>query len=147
VIKEWKFVDDDSRCSFRTAGILIRNNKAFLMLRDGQYFVPGGTVNFGETAEMAIIREFKEEIGVDITCQRLIRVEEFFTEWDNKAVHGISFTFFVSLIDDSALPDGFTGTAMDDSKVTFEWVALDSSACILGIKNISPHIEHLVRRS
>lgn len=47
------------------------NNQALLILKSrgpykGMYDLPGGTIEQGETTEQALIREFKEEIGVDV---------------------------------------------------------------------------------
>lgn len=60
---------------------IIRNEKGeiFLMQRNdpktdehGKWEFPGGKVNFGESAEHAIVRETKEETGYDIEIMRLL---------------------------------------------------------------------------
>ncbi len=54
----------------RSAAILIQNNSLALMERhrDGlHYFTfPGGGVDEGESPEQAVIREVREELGVDV---------------------------------------------------------------------------------
>lgn len=53
-----------------TGGILTNKEGEILLLNrkkapeSGYWSIPGGTVEFGETAEEAIVREFKEETGL-----------------------------------------------------------------------------------
>lgn len=52
------------------AGVLIRNNHVLITSRPpdkshpGYWEFPGGKLDFGETAVVALVRELKEEIGV-----------------------------------------------------------------------------------
>lgn len=80
---DWLFKSENYICNFRSAGVLIRNNKILVQReKDGlEYALPGGHVKIGETSMEALIREYQEEIGADITCERLIWVEECFWEW------------------------------------------------------------------
>lgn len=63
----------------RAAAIIIRNDEILLMhrLKDGEeYFVfPGGGVEKGESTKDAVIREIKEELGLEITINRLLFVQ------------------------------------------------------------------------
>ncbi|MFC1653723.1 NUDIX domain-containing protein [Patescibacteria group bacterium] len=38
----------------------------------GMWSVPGGQIDFGETAENAVIREAKEELGIEISIKKFI---------------------------------------------------------------------------
>jgi mutator protein MutT len=64
--------------SYRAAIILLKDNQIALIERhrDGQHYFtfPGGHVEPGETPEQAAIRETKEELGIDVTIQRLAAV-------------------------------------------------------------------------
>lgn len=58
-------------------GILIKNEKILLIRKnggpyDGKLDLPGGTIEFGEKPELALIREFREEVGIDIIKYELI---------------------------------------------------------------------------
>jgi 8-oxo-dGTP diphosphatase len=59
----------------RVAAIIIKDEKILLLrrIRDGnEYFVfPGGSLEEGETSEKAIVREVKEELGLDIKLDKL----------------------------------------------------------------------------
>ena len=53
-------------------GLLIEGNKVLLIKKktgpyDGLLDLPGGSLEFGETPEIALKREFMEETGLDIT--------------------------------------------------------------------------------
>ena len=64
--------------SYRAAIILLKDDQIALIERHraGQHYFtfPGGHVEPGETPEQAAIRETKEELGIDVTIQRLAAV-------------------------------------------------------------------------
>lgn len=66
---------------FLTADIFIYNNEnEFILIKrknepfKGQWALPGGFVDYGETVENAAIREAKEETNIDIELKQLINV-------------------------------------------------------------------------
>lgn len=69
--KEWR---PDKRIKVKVLGLLWRGDSILackVFADDGRMTgirPPGGSVEFGETREDAILREFKEELGVDVTC-------------------------------------------------------------------------------
>ena len=76
--KDWLFTTDEYICDLRTVGVLIRDGKILVQRdRDGhEYALPGGHVKIGETLEDGLIREYKEETGADIKCERFLWSEE-----------------------------------------------------------------------
>jgi ADP-ribose pyrophosphatase YjhB (NUDIX family) len=60
--------------------IIIEGDKILVMYRNkygSEYFtLVGGRVNDGETIEQALVRELKEETGLEVTKSRLVFVEE-----------------------------------------------------------------------
>ena len=65
------------------AGIIYSNGKFLIGHRlptgemGNRWEFPGGKVDAGETPEMAIIREFQEELGIDVTIHEYITTVEF----------------------------------------------------------------------
>ncbi len=97
---------EDGIFSYRVAGILIRNGRVLLQHPVGEtiYAFPGGHVNFGETSQAALIREYKEEVGADIILSRLAWIIEIFFPWGEKRCHQICFYYLVSLRDETQIP-------------------------------------------
>lgn len=54
-------------------GIAFKGDKIILIKSDkyGEYKFPGGGINSNETKEMALIREFKEETGIDVIVESI----------------------------------------------------------------------------
>lgn len=61
----------------------------------GMYDLPGGFVDFGETAYQAAIREIKEELGIDIG-QHQLQLTEVYDNLYNSLVSSIDIVFLVS---------------------------------------------------
>jgi len=126
------FRRDDYIFSYRTAGILIHDGKVLLQKPNDteHYAFPGGHVAFGETNAETLIREFKEEAGIDITVADLKWVEENFFLWGDKPCHQISLSHLVRMIDQvkSPLDACFISKEYNESDVNaiyFYWIPLD----------------------
>lgn len=61
--------DDDRRACF-----LLTRRAAGLRAHGGQWALPGGQVDAGETAERAALRELEEEVGVRLTADAVLGV-------------------------------------------------------------------------
>jgi ADP-ribose pyrophosphatase YjhB (NUDIX family) len=62
-------------------GVVVREGRALLIRRGteplkGQWSIPGGTLELGETLEAGVVRELKEETGLDVRILELIEVFE-----------------------------------------------------------------------
>ncbi len=80
------------------AGLVERDGRFLLvkeMMESGteKWIIPGGTVEFGESLEDALIREMKEETNLDVEIERFLDFKEIIrTQFD---YHTVIFFFLV----------------------------------------------------
>ena len=99
----------------RVNGVLIEDNKLLLVEQyvseTRPWAHPGGMLEIGETLEQCIIREMKEETGLDVSVERLLYV----TDRINDKEHVVIISFQVSRIG-GELGTG-TGTEFETGKI------------------------------
>ena len=97
------FKTEDGVFSYRVAGICVQNGKVLLQkaTNDPGFAFPGGHAAFGETNAETLKREFKEEIGGDISVGELKWVGEVFFPWGNRPCHQICLYYSVEITDGS----------------------------------------------
>ncbi len=61
----------------------------------------GGGIDFGETSQDAVIREIREELGVEVTHARLLGIVENIFELEGKPGHEIVFVYDGRFMDES----------------------------------------------
>ncbi|PEN45895.1 DNA mismatch repair protein MutT [Bacillus wiedmannii] len=65
--------------------VMLKDNKLLLAEYIGHhYFLPGGHVEVGESAENALIRELREELGVNCSIKQFLGVIE--NQWEDREV-------------------------------------------------------------
>ena len=77
---------DNTNWSQSVAGVVIRDNKVLLARHTygngkGMLIIPGGYVNFGESPQDALIREFKEETNITIEPKSVIGIRFNIRDW------------------------------------------------------------------
>ena len=153
--QDWLFRIEEGTCDFRCAAVIIRNGKVLLQRDGNEYAMIGGHVQVGETGEQAVVREFEEELGVKIRCQRMIWVEESFWSWKGKQNHTLSFYYLAEPCAGDGLPaDGQLLPQRDNPRVEIGWVSMDELHDLTlypafikqEIGQFSPGIRHFVSR-
>lgn len=66
---------------------------------DGYWQVPTGTVNFGEDIKETVIREAKEELGIQVTLERTLAVTQKVNH--DEGWHGVFMAFLCKQVDES----------------------------------------------
>ena len=76
--------------SYQVAGILSNDSKILLTTKDNiKYELPGGHVQIGENTRETIIREFKEEIGIDVNVDQFAASYESFYKYNGNDIQQI----------------------------------------------------------
>lgn len=82
----------------RVTGVSIKNNEILLLDQDTSnsrsWSLPGGKVESHETLETALVREMKEETGLDVSVKELLYVCDLITP----DTHVLHITFRVDII-------------------------------------------------
>ena len=120
-MKDILFDVDGVLFSYRVGGVLIKDNKILLTKGGDDYSLPGGHSQIGETSRETIIREFKEETGLDVEPLNVISTYENFWKWDDKDCHQLCIYYRLNMKDETqeliSCPD------TNDTK--FVWVDLE----------------------
>ena len=97
--------------------LMTRRNEKELPEADNRWELPGGKVNFGETAEQAIEREIFEETGYQVEAQGLLPITVMnLWEYPQALQHTIVLCFACSL-------KGFINSTVPDHRVSeVRWV-------------------------
>ncbi len=128
--KKHSFDSDELQWRPSVYAVVISDNKILLFpQRRGGYDLPGGGVEIDETCDSAVIREVKEETGIDVKVKKLITMRENFFAWDpdspndRKVVHSLCLYYACEMIGGEISTEG-----LDEYEITHadraEWVDL-----------------------
>ena len=90
---------EDGFFKLRVCGVVKKNNKILTLKAssfDG-YCFPGGHIELGELSNKALLREMKEELGIEVEIEHLICVNEnVFTNVKGTTSHEIAYYYLVT---------------------------------------------------
>ena len=105
-------------------GVCVKDGKVLLCYpKDRSYsYLPGGHIEFGETGREALVREMKEETGLDATAGDLLGVVESSFVQKGERHCEINLIYRMSLV--SSLSSASPLSALEDW-ICFDWVDCD----------------------
>lgn len=121
------FTVENDYFRFRAGGLLLKDGKIlFVKTNFGDYcYVAGGGVKIGESTETGVLREFTEEVGIQVKIERLAVVcENFFKghggNIEGKDCHTLEFYYLLSTEEDiSKIP------AKTDEDEELVWIPVE----------------------
>ncbi len=149
------FDDQHIRFTHRVVGVAFDRDRVLLHRTDEMNFwaLPGGRAELLEPSPETLVREMREEIGVEVKVDRLLWLAENFFKYGPRTHHEIGFYFLMHLPPDSPLRDQPTFLGREgDMPVHFEWfptavlekVALYPTFLRTGLKSIPTNIVHII---
>lgn len=124
------FICGNEKFNYRVCAMMISENKILAMHDDRSpyFYLPGGRVAMGETAENAVIREVQEELGITPKIIRPLWLNQaFFTEdVDSLHYHELCLYYLMDVSDTGLLEKGNKFTSTEGHRThSFEWLEFD----------------------
>ena len=121
---------ESGKFNYRVCAVIISDGKILAMHdeRSPYFYLPGGRVKMGETAEDAVIREVREELGIIAKIARPLWLNQaFFTEdVDHLRYHELCIYFLMDISETDLLERGNEFTVNEGKKThIFEWLDFD----------------------
>lgn len=124
------YTSGNRKFNYRVCAVMISDGRILAMHdeRSPYFYLPGGRVGLGETAEDAVIREVREELGITAKISRPLWLNQaFFNEdVDHLDYHELCIYFLMDLSETGLLNRGRKFTAQEGSRThSFEWLAFE----------------------
>ena len=124
------FNQENQRFNYRACAMIISENRILAMHdeRSPYFYLPGGRVKMGETAEQAVVREIWEELGVKLNIARPLWLNQaFFTEEvDGIRYHELCIYFLMDSSNTDLSERGNSFIRMEGKHThVFEWLEFD----------------------
>ncbi|MEM7675587.1 MAG: NUDIX hydrolase [Myxococcota bacterium] len=95
--------------------ILLCRLSARVKRHAGSWTLPGGGLDYGEDPEKAMIREVREETGLDVVSDELVGVDSVHSRWSSGEMHSIRIVFRARVV------GGTLHNEVDESTDKAEW--------------------------
>lgn len=126
-VKIWK---EDGAFKLRVCGVIEQDKKYLINNANecGFYGFPGGHVTLGEDTDTAVIREIKEETGIETKITRLIAIIQLFLKReDGKPFHEVCYYYLLSPVSKEKT-ESYVREEIDNGVLKrheFNWIDLD----------------------
>ncbi len=121
------FPTEQGRFNYRVCAVILSDDRLLAMRdeRSPYYYLPGGRVTLHETAEDAVLRELREELGITAEILRPLWLNQsFFTEVVNgERYHELCLYFLVDVSRTELLQRGSAFTRSEGTHtLRFRWL-------------------------
>lgn len=111
--------------------LVVKENKLLLVSNEGKFwYTPGGRLNANETLSECVVREVKEETGIDVQASEVVSVYDFFDKKDS--IHKVE-VYFTTKIKSDVIPKNW-----EDKDGPVKVVKFFSQEELKNMDNIAP---------
>ena len=124
------FNQENQKFNYRACAMIISKNRILAMHdeRSPYFYLPGGRVKMGETAEQAVVREIWEELGVNLKIVRPLWLNQAFfpEEVDGIRYHELCIYFLMDSSNTDLSERGGSFIQVEGKHThTFEWLEFE----------------------
>ena len=140
--------------NYRVAGIWIEDGHVLLHrdVNESNWSLPGGRVAIAEDSQTSLIREFREELGIDVQVERMALVIENFFTYSGRDFHEIGFYYTVTADSNFASSHVNPFYGIEGERLIFQWMPLDKldklelyPECLRSfLRDLRPCVQHFV---
>ncbi len=107
-------------------GVIIKDDKVLLVKQWDGYAFPGGGVEVGEDMYDALVREVREETGLEVTVGEVVACENSFFKWMGKYFHTILIFRHCEAVGGELSIDGLEEIEKGITNGLPEWIPIEN---------------------